>query len=119
MAVENINTVVPSGTQEIQTEHETRQVLQESVHDEADKTVKESNSMSDNISLAISDAVARLNKELGRDIHIEVSGKSDPVVVKVFESESGKLIRQIPAEHILEISKRVEHLSGILFNEEV
>lgn len=117
MAVETINTIVPSGTQEI--EQETRHVPPESVHGGVHETTNESDSMSEDISLAISDAVARLNKELGRDIHIEVSGKSEPVVVKVFETDSGKLIRQIPAEHILEISKRVEHLSGILFNEEV
>ncbi|MCK5235992.1 MAG: flagellar protein FlaG [Deltaproteobacteria bacterium] len=119
MPLENIKDIAPRETLELQVDLEKKKDLPESKPVEVKRTERESDTRSESMKAALSDAVTRLNKELGRDIHIEVAGKSEPVVVKVVESETGEVIRQIPAEHAIEISKRVEHLSGILFNEEV
>ncbi len=45
--------------------------------------------------------------------------KYDSLVVKVYDRDSGKLIRQIPPEELLEVYKRIEELVGILYRKKI
>ena len=54
---------------------------------------------------------------------ISVQFKIDPdykeLIVKVVDQESGKLIRQIPTEDVVRMSKAMDNLKGLLFAQSV
>ncbi len=67
----------------------------------------------------ISDFVQARN----RDLNFSIDEKSDRSVVKVTDSESGEIIRQIPSEEVLALSERLKELQndvgtavGVLFS---
>jgi flagellar protein FlaG len=57
------------------------------------------------------DLDARLQIEIDPDLHRPV--------VKVVDNQSGKVIRQIPAEEMLAIAKHLNQVEGLLFKETV
>lgn len=54
----------------------------------------------------------RHNVNLQFSVH-EATGRT---VVKVTDQESGKLIREIPPEQVLELAVRIEEMIGLLFD---
>lgn len=69
----------------------------------------------------LTDAVAKLNDHLqtiNRDLHFSIDDASGQTVVKVVNSETDELIRQIPSEEVLRISQtikeQVENLTGLI-----
>lgn len=61
-----------------------------------------------------------------RQLNFSVDEGSNKQVVKVTDAESGKIIRQIPSEEVLELSERLQDLQtevgtavGLLFNKQV
>jgi flagellar protein FlaG len=52
-----------------------------------------------------------------RTLQFSVDKDTHSTVVKVIDSETNKLIRQIPSEELLSISKRLEAATGMLFSE--
>lgn len=54
---------------------------------------------------------------------ISVQFKADPdykeLIVKVVDQETGKLIRQIPTEDVVKMSKAIDSLKGLLFAQSV
>ncbi|MFT7374099.1 MAG: flagellar protein FlaG [Oleiphilaceae bacterium] len=77
----------------------------------------------------IENAVSKLNefaKNNSRDLNFSVDEGSNKQVVKVTDSESGKIIRQIPSEEVLRTSERLQDMQtevgtavGFLFNKQV
>jgi len=71
---------------------------------------------------ALQEAVTKANAVIRQvDSHIQISIDRDlnRPVVKVVDSQSGQLIRQIPAEEMLEIAKHLSQVEGLLFKERV
>jgi flagellar protein FlaG len=67
----------------------------------------------------IEDSVRNINLELELkriSLNFSIDEDSERIVVQVVESESGKLIRQIPPDEILALRKRLEELTGIIFD---
>jgi len=69
----------------------------------------------------LTEAVAKLNDHLqaiDRDLHFSIDDASGQTVVKVVNSETDELIRQIPSEEVLRISQtikeQVENLTGLI-----
>jgi flagellar protein FlaG len=61
-----------------------------------------------------------------RQLNFSVDEGSNKQVVKVTDTESGKIIRQIPSEEVLKLSERLQDLQtevgtavGLLFNKQV
>jgi flagellar protein FlaG len=55
---------------------------------------------------------------LGRhSLDISFEEENRRYVVQIRDSESGELIRQIPPEHLLEASRRLNELRGLLFDD--
>jgi flagellar protein FlaG len=52
-----------------------------------------------------------------RTLQFSVDKDTQSTVVKVIDSETNKLIRQIPSEELLSISKRLEAATGMLFSD--
>jgi flagellar protein FlaG len=51
-----------------------------------------------------------------RKIRLEVD--NDIMIVKVIDEKTGQVIRQIPSEEIVELSKNATDLKGLLINKE-
>jgi len=43
--------------------------------------------------------------------------RMDKVVIKIRNAESGEVIRQIPAQELLDLSERLDDLKGLLVRE--
>jgi len=66
---------------------------------------------------AIKEKVAEMNQyvqKLDRKLEFTVDDSSGDTVVKVIDSETDELIRQIPSEEVLRIKKAVDTYRGIL-----
>ncbi|GAA0857147.1 flagellar protein FlaG [Aliiglaciecola litoralis] len=83
-------------------------------------TPRNSNSL--NIEKAVSE-ISDFLQATNRQLSFSVDEKSERQVVKVTDSESGEVIRQIPSEEVLALSERIKELQsdvgnvvGVLFN---
>ncbi len=57
-------------------------------------------------------------KRLNTELRLEVDPETRTVVVKVLDSETEDVIRQIPPEEFMRLSKRMKELIGVLFETE-
>ncbi|THF73021.1 MAG: flagellar protein FlaG [Methylophaga nitratireducenticrescens] len=66
---------------------------------------------------AIQDRVVELNsymQNMNRSLQFSVDDQSGETVIKVIDSETDKLIRQIPAEELLVVRSSLEEYRGML-----
>lgn len=75
-------------------------------------------SLSDKIG-RIAETMDSYVQSIQRDLKIQVDEKTGRVIVKVISKESGKVIREIPPEEMLDLAARIEEMTGILFDEKV
>lgn len=80
---------------------------------------------SGNIESALGE-VSEFVQSQNRNLNFSYNEDSNQSVVKVTDSETGELIRQIPSEEVLRLSERIKDLQsdvgatvGVLFNKEV
>ena len=52
---------------------------------------------------------------LRRNLQFSVDGDSGRMVIKVVDSQTEEVIRQIPKEEVLEIARSLEKTEGLLF----
>ena len=57
-------------------------------------------------------------KYFNRRIHLEVEEDLNMMIVKVIDSETDEVIRQIPPEELVELSKNARDLKGLLIDKE-
>jgi flagellar protein FlaG len=63
----------------------------------------------------VQNAVVSINQfvqSLNRDLHFSVDEETERTVIKVIDSSSGKLIRQIPEEVVLELARKLNDDGG-------
>jgi len=68
---------------------------------------------------AVKKSVEKLNDELKQkhiSLNFWVDEESESLVVQVLESESGKVIRQIPPDEILSLRRHLQEMTGIIFD---
>ena len=64
-------------------------------------------------------AVDRLNqslKEMNRDVNFSVDSSTGKDVVRVFNSNTGELVRQLPNDEMLNFVKNLENMMGMIFD---
>jgi flagellar protein FlaG len=70
----------------------------------------------------VQQSLDEINKVMA-GLSISVQFKIDPeykeLIVKVVDQETGKLIRQIPTEDVVKVSKAMDNLKGLLFAQSV
>ncbi len=69
----------------------------------------------------LTEKIAQLNdysQKVNREIQFSVDEGTDRTVVKVIDSETEKVIRQIPSEEVLKIAESLENFSGMLLQEQ-
>ena len=57
-------------------------------------------------------------KSLDRELQFAVDDDTGRTVVTILDSTTQKILRQIPSEEILELSKSLDNAQGLLFNKE-
>lgn len=77
---------------------------------------RSSSSNQSNLNSAIAE-MKRYVQSVQRDLQFEVDEESDRTIVRVVDSETGDVVRQIPAEEFLQMAKRMEELDGLLMSE--
>lgn len=68
---------------------------------------------------AVRAAVAAINraaKSLTNTVQLVMDERSEQPVVRVMDSETGQLIRQIPTEEVLELRRALDRISGLLIH---
>lgn len=64
-------------------------------------------------------AVKQINEyvqDIKRDIEFSVDDDTGRTVIKVYDSKTEELIRQIPNEEVLELAKNLKRTNGLIFN---
>ena len=69
---------------------------------------------SDEVRKAAQQVNAALKATASSDLQFSVEGDNKDVVVRVVDSQTKELIRQIPSEEMVAISKAMDNLSGLL-----
>jgi flagellar protein FlaG len=67
-------------------------------------------------------AVERINEQLraaAQNIRFSIDEDTGKTIVRVVDSNSGELIRQIPSEEVLAVSRSLERLQGLLLHQRV
>ncbi|HJT18919.1 MAG TPA: flagellar protein FlaG [Nitrospira sp.] len=65
----------------------------------------------------LGDILQRVSEELqkaGPQLQMEVDSDLGRVIVKVLDSQSGQVIRQIPAQELVSLAKELKSLNGLL-----
>lgn len=80
-----------------------------------EQTQKPSSGISqDEVGSAVSGLKSKLQND-HRNLDFSVDDSTGEVVVKVIDGESGKLVRQIPTEEVLKLSKQLDDFRSLLF----
>lgn len=64
----------------------------------------------------IASAMDSLLKKLNTELKLEVDEETNKVIVKIIDGENQEVVRQIPAEEFVELSKRMKEAVGMLFD---
>jgi len=62
--------------------------------------------------------VSEFTQNLGTRVSFSYDDRSPVPVIRVFDEESGEMIRQIPREEMLSLIARLRDFSGIIFHED-
>ena len=72
---------------------------------------------SDEVRKAAQQVNAALKATASSDLQFSVEGDNKDVVVRVVDSQTKELIRQIPSEEMVAMSKAIDNLSGLLIQQ--
>jgi flagellar protein FlaG len=64
------------------------------------------------------DKISSVANSYNRKIRIEVDKDLDIMIVKVIDGDTDQVIRQIPAQELIELSKHAKDQKGLLINKE-
>ena len=56
---------------------------------------------------------------MNRYLKIDIDDQLEIPVVKIFERDTNRLIRQIPPDHLLQLMKKIDEMLGVLLSERV
>lgn len=71
---------------------------------------------------AIKESVQKVNdmvKTMNRELEFSVDSDTNINVVKVLDSQTNEVIRQIPSEAVVQIAKALDQLQGLLIKDKV
>ncbi len=68
----------------------------------------------------LNEMVSELNnlvRDLHRELQFSVDDKSGETVIKVVDSKTDEVVRQIPSEEVVRLRQRLEHAAGVIFRD--
>ncbi len=84
--------------------------------------VKQTEEMEQNKNEILKQSVSQLNdlvQSVQRDLQFSIDEFSGDTVIKVLDTKTEEVIRQIPSEEVLALTENIESLKGVLFSAEV
>lgn len=69
---------------------------------------------------SVREAVDKLNNSAlaqGKKLSYRIDSETHRIVVKIINTETDKVIRQIPPEETLHLAAQIDHLRGLMLNE--
>ena len=75
-----------------------------------------------NVAQQLENSVSKLNElvqSVQRDLQFSIDESSGDTVIKVLDTNTEEVIRQIPSEEVLALTRNIESLKGVLFSAEV
>ncbi len=94
----------------------------ESVREDIEKRAKESvektNLSKEELQKVLKEVMRKLDY-LNRYLKIDIDDQLEIPVVKIFEKDTNRLIRQIPPDYLLELMRRIDQMLGVLLSERV
>lgn len=77
----------------------------------------ENNSSSDQIQKAV-DQIEKFTQTLARNLTFSIDEDTGKTIVKVTDTQTKEVIRQIPSEEVISIARALGKIQGSLFNDE-
>ena len=77
---------------------------------------------SENVAQQLESSVSKLNElvqSVQRDLQFTIDESSGDTVIKVLDTNTDEVIRQIPSKEVLALAQNIESLKGVLFSAEV
>ena len=68
----------------------------------------------------LEDVVSNLNqlvRDLHRELQFSVDEDSGDTVIKVIDSKTDEVLRQIPSEEVMRLRQRLEEAAGVIFQD--
>lgn len=65
------------------------------------------------------EAINRQLQAVAPNLRFSVDEDTGKTVVRVVDTDTGEIIRQVPTEEVLAISRSIDRLQGLLFHQEV
>ena len=57
-------------------------------------------------------------QNLDRELQFQVDKDTGKTVVKILNADTNEVVRQIPSEEVLELTKHLDNVQGVIFNSE-
>lgn len=127
MAIESINAASPAASSVQQTStqqaaqaqqaQQSQKVEELPKQERVQESIKETGQVTAEQLEAAIEKLNELMKDGQRSLAFSVDTDSDEVVVKVMDTNTEELIRQIPNEEALKFAKNLENILGVIFND--
>jgi flagellar protein FlaG len=91
-----------------------QQAAQQTASAQSADTSSDAKADSGSIDAAVAD-IQSFVQTVKRGLNFNVDDSSGEVVVKVIDTDSGKLVRQIPSEELLKLAERLEDIRSLMF----
>ncbi len=82
------------------------------------ETVQEASFNKEELQRILKEIMRKLDY-LNRYLKIDIDDQLEIPVVKIFERDTNRLIRQIPPDYLLELMRRIDQMLGVLLSERV
>ncbi len=94
------------------------ETVRKDIEKRAKETVQETTLSKEELQRILQEIRRKLDY-LNRYLKIDIDDQLEIPVVKIFERDTNRLIRQIPPDYLLELMKRIDQMLGVLLNEKV
>ena len=96
----------------------TQEAVRKDIEQKAQESVQETNLSQEELQKLLQEIRRKLDY-MNRYLKIDIDDQLEIPVVKIFERDTNKLIRQIPPDHLLTIMKKIDEMLGVLLSERV
>lgn len=94
------------------------EAVRKNIEREARSSVQEAELSREELQKILQEIRRKLD-HLNRYLKIDIDDQLEIPVVKIFERDTNRLIRQIPPDYLLELMRRIDQMLGVLLNERV
>ncbi len=109
--------VIRQVQREVGTNRNTESMIKE-IKERSEQSIREAALNQEELQKVLQEIRRKLDY-LNRYLRIDIDDQLEIPVVKIFERDTNRLIRQIPPDYLLELMKRIDQMLGVLLSERV